>query len=149
VFPRARALGYRGISSKSCKGFYRALLNRARVAKYAAEDGGSYFMSAEDLTTQGGIAVQQDLVLASLIGAQHIERNGHHYVDGMAGAPQAEQDAFLAAHADLYDRADGRARLAIKDGRISLASINRAHGLASAVIPDWNAMQDSVQAVTP
>ena len=33
AFPRARALGYRGISSKSCKGFYRALLNRARVAQ--------------------------------------------------------------------------------------------------------------------
>ena len=31
VFPRARALGYRGISSKSCKGFYRALINRARI----------------------------------------------------------------------------------------------------------------------
>ena len=31
VFPRARALGYRGISSKSCKGFYRALINRCRI----------------------------------------------------------------------------------------------------------------------
>ena len=39
AFPRARALGYRGISSKSCKGFYRALLNRARVAKWNAEEG--------------------------------------------------------------------------------------------------------------
>ncbi len=51
-------------------------------------------MSAEDLTTQGGIAVQQDLLLASLVGATHIERNGHHYVDGMGGAPQAEQDGL-------------------------------------------------------
>ena len=32
AFPTARALGYRGVSSKSCKGFTRALLNRARVA---------------------------------------------------------------------------------------------------------------------
>ena len=32
VFPRARALGYRGISSKSCKGFYRALIN-ARASR--------------------------------------------------------------------------------------------------------------------
>ena len=45
-------------------------------------------MSAEDLTTQSGIALQQDLALATLIGATHVERNGHHYVDGMAGAPQ-------------------------------------------------------------
>ena len=52
-------------------------------------------MSAEDLTTQAGVAVQQDLALATLVGATHVERNGHHYVDGMAGAPEAEQDAFL------------------------------------------------------
>ena len=67
-------------------------------------------MSAEDLTTQAGVAVQQDLALATLIGATHVERNGHHYVDGMAGAPQAEQDAFLAAHPDLYHRARERPR---------------------------------------
>ena len=29
--------------------------------------------------------MQQDLALATLIGATHVERNGHHYVDGMAG----------------------------------------------------------------
>lgn len=143
VFPRARALGYTGISSKSCKGFYRALLNSARVSHYGA-DGGHYVMSAEDLTTQGGIAVQQDLLLASLVGATHVERNGHHYVDGMAGAPQAEQDAFLAAHGDLYARAgNGRARLSIRRGDIALGTIARAHGLASAVMPDWSAMRPS------
>ncbi|MEP7029343.1 MAG: mandelate racemase [Pseudolabrys sp.] len=144
VFPRARALGYRGISAKSCKGFYRALLNRARVEQYNAQDGGGYCMSAEDLTTQGGIAVQQDLLLASLVGAEHIERNGHHYVDGMAGAPQAEQDGFLAAHGDLYRRAaNGRIRLQIQDGVISLRSIAAAQGLGSAAMPDWNAMTPS------
>lgn len=140
VFPSARALGYRGISSKSCKGFYRALLNRARVAKYNAEEGGGYFMSAEDLTTQAGIAVQQDLLLAALVGAGHIERNGHHYVDGMAGAPPAEQEAFLAAHGDLYLRGSGRVRLNIVNGAIALASISGANGLGSAALPDWSAM---------
>ena len=143
IFPRATALGYTGISSKSCKGFYRALLNSARVAHYGA-DGGRYVMSAEDLTTQGGVAVQQDLVLASLVGATHVERNGHHYVDGMAGAPQSEQDAFLKAHGDLYARAaNGRARLAIKGGDISLRTIAHASGLATAVIPDWSATNPS------
>jgi hypothetical protein len=147
VFPRARALGYRGVSAKSCKGFYRALLNRARVAKYNAEDGGSYFMSAEDLTTQAGVALQQDLALAALVGAKHVERNGHHYVDGMAGAPQAEQDAFVSAHGDLYRRAgNGRARLHIQDGVVSLRSIAQANGLATAIIPDWRAMSASPSA---
>jgi hypothetical protein len=147
VFPRARALGYRGISSKSCKGFYRALLNSARVAHYNTLGEGHFVMSAEDLTTQGGIAVQQDLLLASLVGATHVERNGHHYVDGMAGAPQAEQDAYLAAHGDLYRRAaNGRVRLDIRNGAVSLRSIVRADGLGSAVKPDWSAMTPSQEA---
>ena len=136
AFPAARGLGYRGVSSKSCKGFTRALLNRARVAAGGA--GG--FISAEDLTTQAGIAVQQDLLLATLVGATHVERNGHHYVDGMAGAPEAEQARFLAAHPDLYRRAGGRARARIRDGAVSLASVTAAPGLGSAVEPDWSAM---------
>jgi hypothetical protein len=91
--------------------------------------------------------VQQDLLLASLVGATHIERNGHHYVDGMAGAPQAEQDAYLAAHGDLYRRADnGRARLDIRDGALSLRTLREASGLGSVVMPDWNLMTASPKA---
>ena len=98
-------------------------------------------MSAEDLTTQGGVAVQQDLALATLIGATHVERNGHHYVDGMAGAPEPEQDAFLTAHPDLYHRAgDGRVRLAIRDGAVALGSL-ATPGLAVGAMPDFQAMQ--------
>ena len=144
AFLRAKKLGYRGISSKACKGFYRALLNRARVAKWNAEAGAErYFMSAEDLTTQSGVAVQQDLAQALLIGATHIERNGHHYVDGMAGAPEAEQAAFLAAHPDLYSRANGRARLAIRGGELALASLHRVPGFAVGPLPDFAAMKET------
>jgi hypothetical protein len=145
VFPRARALGYRGISAKSCKGFYRALLNRARVAQCNAEENERRcFMSAEDLTTQAGVAVQQDLALATIVGAKHVERNGHHYVDGMAGAPQHEQDAFLASHPDLYTRAEnGRVRLAIRDGAVSLVLLARTPGLAVGAMPDFSAMHPS------
>lgn len=141
AFITARRLGYTGISSKSCKGFYRSLLNRARVAKWSADDGIPYFMSAEDLTTQGGLAVQQDLALASLIGMTHIERNGHHYVDGMAGAPEAEQAAFARAHDDLYAVRDGRTRLRIEGGRIAIGSVVSAIGLGSSIAPDWSAME--------
>lgn len=142
AFLRGRALGYRGISSKSCKGFYRALLNRARVAQWNAEAGAErFFMSGEDLTTQAGVAVQQDLALASLIGITHVERNGHHYVDGMAGASQAEQDRFLAAHPDLYGRANGHARLRIQDGEIRIGSLAGTAGLAVGPMPDFSTMQ--------
>lgn len=144
AFVTARRLGYTGISSKSCKGFYRSLLNRARVAKWSAEDGISYFMSAEDLTTQGGLAVQQDLALASLIGMTHIERNGHHYVDGMAGAPEAEQAAFARTHSDLYRVSNGRTRLRIEAGQLAIGSVIDAVGLGSSVEPDWAAMERSL-----
>ena len=141
-FPTARGLGYRGVSAKSCKGFYHALLNRARVAHWS-QGGEQHFMSAEDLTTQGGVAVQQDLALATLVGATHVERNGHHYVDGMAGAPAAEQEAFLAAHPDLYGRApDGRARLSIRAGAVGLKSLETP-GLAVGPLPDLAAMRPS------
>ena len=142
TFPRARAIGYRGISSKSCKGFYRALINRARIAKWNAEDPGRYFMSAEDLTTQAGVAVQQDLALATLIGATHVERNGHHYVDGMT-APPHEQDAFLAAHGDLYHRStNGRVGVTIRDGVMALGSLD-VPGLGVGPLPDFTAMTKS------
>jgi len=140
VFPRARALGYRGISSKSCKGFYRGLINRARIEKWNTQEPGRYFMSAEDLTTQAGVAVQQDLALATLIGATHVERNGHHYVDGMTGAPTAEEEAFLSRHGDLYHRAaNGQVRVTIKDGAIAIGSLNTP-GLGVGPMPDFNAM---------
>jgi hypothetical protein len=139
AFAEARGLGYTGVSAKSCKGLTRALLNRARVIAWDA-GASRFFMSAEDLTTQAGIAVQQDLLLATLVGATHVERNGHHYVDGMAGAPAPERARFLAAHPDLYRDADGRARLAIRDGSVSLASLAAAPGLGAAVEPDWSAM---------
>lgn len=57
--------------------------------------------------------MQQDLALVNLLGLTHVERNGHHYVNGMAGLPEHEQDAFLAAHPDLYEHNRGAVRLKI------------------------------------
>ncbi|HMH59921.1 MAG TPA: hypothetical protein VK561_01325, partial [Bradyrhizobium sp.] len=101
AFPVARALGYRGISSKSCKGIYKSFVNAARTAKWSA-GGEKFFITSEDLTCQAGLAVQQDLALGALIGVTHAERNGHHYVDGFGDTPAAEAEAFLSAHPDLY-----------------------------------------------
>ena len=97
-------------------------------------------MSAEDLTTQAGLSVQQDLALVGLLGITHVERNGHYYVNGMAAQSKAEQNAFLAAHPDLYERSHGAVRLRIRNGRIALGSL-RCAGYASAAMPDFNAMQ--------
>jgi len=141
AFPRARTLGYTGVSSKTCKGLYKSIINRARCEIWNRDGGGTrYFMSAEDLTVQPGLALQQDLALANLLGIAHVERNGHHYVNGMAGLPEAEQAAFLQAHPDLYERSHGAVRVAIRDGRIALGSLS-CDGYASAAAPDWKSMR--------
>jgi hypothetical protein len=144
AFPAARALGYRGVSSKSCKGLYKSIVNATRAAKWSAE-GERYFISGEDLTCQAGLAVQQDLALGALIGVTHAERNGHHYVDGFAETPVAEARAFMAAHGDLYADAGGKIRLAIHDGDLLTDSLT-APGFASAVHPVWSTLTPMTQA---
>jgi L-alanine-DL-glutamate epimerase-like enolase superfamily enzyme len=140
AFPRARALGYGGISSKCCKGFYKSILNAACCAAWNAEAGTDrYFMSGEDLTTQAGLAAQQDLALVNLLGLGHVERNGHHYVNGMSGSPETEQAAFLAAHPDLYERSHGAVRVRIADGRLAIGSL-ATPGFASGAYPKWETL---------
>jgi hypothetical protein len=137
AFPRAKALGYKGVSSKTCKGIYKSLINRARCNAWGSE----YFMSGEDLTIQPGLALQQDLALVSLLGITHVERNGHHYVNGMADLPQGEQDAFLAAHPDLYEHSHGAVRVKIRQGELAIGSLD-CKGYASAAMPDWKSMKE-------
>ncbi len=138
AFPAARALGYRGISSKSCKGIYKSVVNATRAAKWSA-DGERFFISGEDLTCQAGLGVQQDLALGALIGVTHAERNGHHYVDGFADTPAAEAQAFLSAHPDLYAHDGTKVRLSIHDGDLLTGSLT-APGFATSVHPDWTAL---------
>ncbi|MBB2841587.1 UNVERIFIED_ORG: hypothetical protein GGE64_005371 [Rhizobium etli] len=137
AFARARTLGYTGVSSKTCKGIYRSLLKAIRI-KTAGVPG--LFLSGEDLTCQAGLAVQQDLALVSLLGLSHVERNGHHYVAGMQGAPQAEKVHFAAAHSDLYEQGREGPLLSIRDGRIAIASLG-AVGYASGALPDFGSMR--------
>ncbi|MBP7565064.1 MAG: mandelate racemase [Burkholderiaceae bacterium] len=135
AFVRARALGYTGVSTKSCKGLYKSLLNLARCRMWnAAEGRDRYFMSAEDLTMQPGTAVQQDLVLVSLMGITHVERNAHHFIDGFDGRPPAEAREFLAAHPDLYQDTQGPVRLRLMQGQLALDSL-AAPGFGSGVSP--------------
>jgi hypothetical protein len=138
AFPAAKALGYRGISSKSCKGFYKSIANATRAAAWSAQ-GVGHFITGEDLTCQAGLAVQQDLALGALIGVTHAERNGHHYVDGFGTAPEGEAEAFLKAHPDLYNRDGDIVRLQIHDGDLLTGSLTSA-GFASGAHPDWSAL---------
>jgi len=77
--------------------------------------------------------------VVNLLGIGHVERNGHHYVNGMAALPPAEQQAFLDAHGDVYERSHGAVRLRIVGGRIALASLD-CPGFASAALPRFDTM---------
>jgi hypothetical protein len=141
TFPAALKLGYRGVSSKTCKGLYKSILNAARIAHLNARAGAARcFMSGEDLTTLAGTSVQQDLALVSLLGLAHVERNGHHFVDGMSFAPEPEQASFAGAHPDLYRRSGGPARLRIDGGRVQLASLG-CPGFAVAADIDFASLR--------
>ena len=150
AFVQAKALGYTGISSKACKGVWRSLVNLARCRAWnAAEPEPRFFMSAEDLTTLAGVCVQQDLALVSAMGLTHVERNGHHFVDGFAGRPKAEAVRFMEAYPELYADTPRGPRLAIRDGVLDLGSVVDAKGLGAAIEPDVTAMDAMPKAAWP
>lgn len=149
AFITARALGYAGVSSKSCKGLWRSLINLSRCRAWNAAEGRErYFMSAEDLTTLAGVCVQQDLALVALMGLPHVERNGHHFVDGFAGRPKAEAVRFMEAHPDLYADTARGPRLAIREGALEIGSLDTP-GLGATIEPDLAAMEPMPKAVWP
>ena len=142
TFPEALKLGYSGVSTKNCKGFYKSILNASRAARL----GKGYFMSAEDLTTQPGVSVQQDLALVSLLGLTHVERNAHHFIDGMSVAPESEQQAFLKAHPRLYHREPGKpVRLSAQSGTLDLSSL-ACPGFAVGAEMDFKSLRKMAEA---
>ncbi|MBB3900195.1 enolase-like domain-containing protein [Roseococcus suduntuyensis] len=149
AFVVARGLGYAGVSSKSCKGIWRSFLNLARCRAWSAEGGATrHFLSGEDLTTLSGLCVQQDLALVSALGLTHVERNGHHFIDGFNGQPRDVAARFLAAHPDLYADTSRGPRLAIHEGLLEMGSL-ATPGLGSAVQPEVAAMRAMARAEWP
>ena len=137
AYREAIDLGYRGVSHKNCKGVIRSVLNAMLAARHSRLAGlpGSFFQSAEDLTCLPAVSLQADLAVVATLGIGHVERNGHHYFRGLDHLPRDEAEAALAAHPDLYERAGERIQLAIRDGALSVASLDRP-GLGSTVPPD-------------
>ena len=146
AFTLAKEKGYSGISSKTCKGIYKSFLNAARCQLWNTEGNGKYFfMSGEDLTVQAGLSIQQDLALVNLLGITHVERNGHHYVNGLVSSHAQEQADFLRHHGDLYENTFGATRVRITQGQLSIASL-ACPGFASTAMPDFSRMQPLGQA---
>ena len=122
-FERALEHGYRGVSVKNCKGVFRSLLNRGLVC--ARSHGvGDLFQSGEDLTNIAMLSLQQDLVTQAVLGVEHVERNGHHYLRGLDHLTESEREGALARHPDLYEQRDGVAQVRIRDGVVELGSLH-------------------------
>jgi hypothetical protein len=137
-FVKAIDLGYRGVSSKSCKGPLKSLVNAALVwTNNQSAQASSLVMTAEDLCTVGVVPVQADLCLVATLGLTHVERNGHHYHPGLSYLPEAEQEAALTFHGDLYERRAGRVAPRIVDGQFQIGSL-QCVGFGFAVLPDMN-----------
>ncbi|MEQ9815259.1 MAG: mandelate racemase [Azospirillaceae bacterium] len=136
AFRDAIELGYQGVSHKNCKGVYRSLINAGLAAvRNRAAGEARFFQSAEDLTNLAVVPLQADLAAVATLGISHVERNGHHYFCGLDHLPARERDAALAHHPDLYERKGDTVALAIRDGMLSIGSL-QVPGLGVVDRPD-------------
>ena len=125
-FPTALTLGYAGVSSKNCKGFYKSILNAARVARLNAEAGAPLFhvgRGSDDLARHQRAAGPG----AGVAARPHPCRAQCAIISSTACrfAPEAEQNAFVAAHPDLYEKQPGKpARLKATGGKLALGSLD-------------------------
>ena len=128
ALPRALDCGYLGTSHKNCKGIFKSLANLALITHRAARDpSASFILSAEDLTTIGPVSLLQDLAVIAALGIGHAERNGHHYIRGLAPFPSSIQDQLLTHHPDLYHRHPvGFPTLTINSGYLSTTTVTRS-----------------------
>ncbi|MFT5089366.1 MAG: hypothetical protein ACI906_000388 [Candidatus Latescibacterota bacterium] len=122
TFARAIDLGYTGVSSKACKGLVKAVANAALAGTL---DAGRYFLTGEDLMNLPVVPLHQDLTHLAALGVAHAERNGHHYVRGLAHLSQQERQACLSQHGDMYGEFGELAALDIRAGQLEIASLQR------------------------
>ncbi len=124
---RALECGYSGTSHKNCKGIFKSFFNAALLESHRrAHPGHDVIMTAEDLTSIGPISLNQDLAMVSLLGIDHVERNGHHYFNGIGFFNEQLQKQTVEAHGDLYESKSGITRLQINNGFLRIASVVNA-----------------------
>ena len=108
-YARAKQVGYRGVTSKSCKGPVKSLLN-AGLIWLANRRGQShdYLMTGEDLGCLGVVPVQADLALVATLGLAQRRTQRASLLPGTELSARSRAWAALAAHADLYHEQHGR-----------------------------------------
>ena len=140
-YAEALKLGYRGTSSKNCKGPIKSLLNAGLT--WLANDRGhrdDYLMTGEDLCSVGIIPTQADLCLCATLGFEHVERNGHHYHPGLSYLPESQREAALAVHGDFYTLQHDIVAPQVQRGKFQIGSL-QCTGFGFAVLPDMESME--------
>ena len=122
---QALDLGYAGTSHKNCKGVIKGLANTCLIAsRKRADPGGQYFISGEDLSNIGPVALLEDLAVVSALGIGDVERNGHHYFRGLTALPEDVRATVAEAHPDLYQRTPaGFPAVRIEGGSMRIGSV--------------------------
>lgn len=140
-YSQALDVGYRGTSSKNCKGPIKSILNAGLTwLRNGCAASGRYLMTGEDLCCVGVVPMQSDLCLAAALGLESVERNGHHYHRGLSYLPADEQQAALASHGDLYAWQHGVVAPWVRDGRFEISSL-QCPGFGFSTVPDVGRME--------
>ena len=103
TFLQAVEVGYKGVSTKICKGLIKAIANQALAQRL----GAGYFLTAEDLMNVPVVPLHQDMVHLAALGISHAERNGHHYVHGLDHLSLAEKEFCHQRHGSMYGKVNG------------------------------------------
>ena len=139
-FRRAVELGYRGVSTKNCKGLFKALANAALARRLSRGRGVPFLITAEDLMNLPVVPLHQDLAHVAALGLDHAERNGHHYVRGLDHLSPPERERVLREHEGLYRRSGESGFLHVADGVVDVRSLQRCPGLGAGSAFDPAAM---------
>ena len=116
--------GYAGTSHKNCKGIFKSVANSCLLTylrKQVSQQ--KYILSGEDLANIGPVALLQDLTVMSILGIEHVERNGHHYFPGLSMFPPEIQQLSLSSHPDLYHQLADFPTLNIQNGKLHIDSL--------------------------
>ncbi len=123
-------MGYKGVSTKICKGLIKAIANQALAQRL----GAGYFLTAEDLMNVPVVPLHQDMVHLAALGISHAERNGHHYVHGLDHLSLAEKEFCHQRHGSMYGKVNGGLALNVTAGRVNLRSLQTSGlGVADGV----------------
>jgi hypothetical protein len=130
--------GYAGTSHKNCKGIFKSVANACLLAYLRKQNPQRrLILSGEDLANIGPVALLQDLTVMSLLGIEHVERNGHHYFPGLSMFPEPLQQQTLRAHSDLYHQLSNFPTLNIVAGRVAINSLLKSpFGYQQDISPD-------------